>query len=126
MPLLRRHRARIVVSLVAASLALIIQVAIPWIIGQAIDQALDARTARLWPFAVGLIALAVARGVLTAGYRYGLYGMAFKLEYALRTLLFEHLSTSEPCSPDTISMPPRPSWKLRIRSMVLVSPSSGV
>jgi hypothetical protein len=74
MPLLRRHRARIVLSLVAAALALGIQVAIPRVIGLAIDGALDARTSQLWPFVAALVVLAVVRGVLTTGYRYGLYG----------------------------------------------------
>ena len=93
MPLLRPHRAVLAASMVAAVVALLIQVAIPRLIGLAIDDALDSRTAALWPFAAALAAMAVVRGGLTFGYRYGLSATAFHLEYSLRTLLFEHLTT---------------------------------
>ena len=93
MPLLRPHRVVLIVSILAAVVALLIQVAIPRVIGLAIDDALDTRTAALWPFAAALAAMAVVRGILTFGYRYGLSATAFNLEYSLRTLLFEHLTT---------------------------------
>ena len=70
---------------------MIVQILVPRVVGLAIDQGLSERNKSLWPFVVVLIALAVARGVFTFAYRYGLYGMAFKVENQLRNLLFEHL-----------------------------------
>jgi ATP-binding cassette, subfamily B, bacterial len=93
MPLLRAHRAVLVLSMLAALVAVLVQVAIPRVVGLAIDEALEARTAALWPFAAALAALAVVRGLLTFSYRYGLNATAFHLEYSLRALLFEHLTT---------------------------------
>ena len=90
-PLLSQHRRSLVWSIGAAVVAMVVQILVPRVTGQAIDEALGEESARLWPFAVVLICLAAARGVFTYWYRYGLYGMAFRIEFQLRTLLFEHL-----------------------------------
>jgi ATP-binding cassette, subfamily B, bacterial len=91
-PLLRAQRARIGVSLVAALLAMLVQVAIPWTTMRGVDRALDSRQDVLWPYVVALIALGVVRAVMTFGYRFGLYGMTYRLEAQLRNLTYEHLT----------------------------------
>lgn len=90
-PLLAEHRRRLFWSVGAAVIAMVVQILIPRLTGQAIDLALREQTRALWPFVAALVGLGVARGVFTYLYRYGLYGMAFRIEFQLRTLLFEHL-----------------------------------
>lgn len=92
-PILRTHRVVMIASLLAAAGAMSIGALVPLITRNAIDQALDARSASLNTYVIALIALGVGRALLTAGYRYGLYGMAFRIEYQLRTMLHVHLST---------------------------------
>ncbi len=70
---------------------MIVQILVPRITGMAIDVALREESGALWPFIALLIGLAIARGVFTFAYRYGLYGMAFRVEYQLRTQIFDHL-----------------------------------
>ncbi|MBM36836.1 MAG: ABC transporter ATP-binding protein [Acidimicrobiaceae bacterium] len=90
-PVVLTHRWRILWSVVAALVAMVAQILVPRVIGLAIDRSLINRTSGLWFFMVFLLILGVARAAATFGYRYGLYGMAFKVEYQLRTLLFQHL-----------------------------------
>jgi len=90
-PIVLTHRWRILWSVVAALVAMVAQILVPRVIGLAIDRSLINRTNGLWFFVVILLVLGGARAAATFGYRYGLYGMAFKVEYQLRTLLFQHL-----------------------------------
>jgi len=91
-PVVAAHRVLLVGSVVAALLALFAQVAVPAVAREAIDEALTDRTADLEPFVWGLVALAVARGLLSFVYRYGLYRMAYEIEYDLRSILYRHLT----------------------------------
>ena len=90
-PIVMTHRWRISWSVLAALVAMVAQILVPRVIGLAIDGALIDQSGSLWIFVLTLLILGVARAGATFGYRYGLYGMAFKVEYQLRTLLFEHL-----------------------------------
>ena len=90
-PIVMTHRWRIIWSVVAAIIAMLAQILVPRVVGLAVDRALIERTSALSLFVVILLILGVARAAATFGYRYGLYGMAFKVEYQLRTLLFQHL-----------------------------------
>ncbi len=80
-PVVLTHRWRILWSVVAALVAMVAQILVPRVIGLAIDRSLINRTSGLWFFMVFLLILGVARAAATFGYRYGLYGMAFKVEY---------------------------------------------
>ncbi|HJM22112.1 MAG TPA: ABC transporter ATP-binding protein [Acidimicrobiales bacterium] len=90
-PIVMTHRWRISWSVLAALVAMVAQILVPRVIGLAIDGALIDQSGSLWIFVLTLLILGAARAGATFGYRYGLYGMAFKVEYQLRTLLFEHL-----------------------------------
>ena len=79
-------------SVIAALLALVAQVAVPAVTRSAIDDALTDRTDALEPFVWVLVGLAVARGLLSFVYRYGLYRMAYEIEYDLRSILYRHLT----------------------------------
>jgi len=91
-PLVGRHRALLAVSLVAAFIALGVQVAVPAVIAAAIDTALVDRSGSIWGFVVILVVLAVARAIFAATYRYGLYKLAFDVETDLRANLYRHLT----------------------------------
>lgn len=90
-PLLRPYRGVVAAALLSAVVAMAAQVALPFIVMLTVDRALEAQTAPLTPFVVLLAAVAVLRGVATFGYRYGLYGVAYRLEYDLRVLIHRHL-----------------------------------
>ena len=91
-PLLRTHRTKAILSLLAAVAAMLIGVTIPLVLRAAIDQALDARTRDLEPLVITLVVLGCVRALLTYAYRYGLYAIAFRLEFQMRTILQDHLS----------------------------------
>ena len=90
-PIVVTHRRRIFWSVLAAVVAMVAQILVPRVIGLAIDGALIDQRQSLWAFVLALLVLGAARAGSTFGYRYGLYGMAFRVEYQLRTLLFQHL-----------------------------------
>ena len=46
----------------------------------------------LAPIVITLLVLGVGRGLLTFLYRYGLYKDAYRIEYDLRTIMYEHLT----------------------------------
>jgi ATP-binding cassette subfamily B protein len=92
LPVIASHKVLVISSVVAAVVALLVQVAIPAVTQRAIDNALIDRTDALGPFLWVLAALAITRGVLTLGYRYGLYRAGYEMEYDLRALLYEHLT----------------------------------
>ncbi len=92
LPIIGSHKVLVISSVIAAAVALVVQVAMPAVIQRAIDQALITRSDALAPFLWVLGGLAVARGVLTLGYRYGLYRAGYEMEYDLRALLYEHLT----------------------------------
>jgi ATP-binding cassette, subfamily B, bacterial len=91
-PLLVTQRRRLAWAVVAALAAMLAQIAIPRVVMWGVDRALIDQTAALGPFVALLVALALARGVFTFAYRNGLYGVAYRLEYQLRTLIHQHLS----------------------------------
>ena len=92
LPLVTAHRALLIASAGAALIAMLAQVAVPAVVRGAIDRALVDRTEDLAPFVTALVALAITRGLLTFAYRYGLFRMAYEIEYDLRALIYDHLA----------------------------------
>lgn len=92
LPVVMSHRTLVVGSLLVAFLALLAQVAVPAVTRVAIDRALVARDAALAPYVWVLVGLGVARGLLAFVYRYGMYRTAYRLEYDLRSIMYDHLS----------------------------------
>lgn len=90
-PMVRPHRRIIVVALLAALIAMGAQVALPRIVMLTVDDALTSDDGNLVPYVALMAGVAVVRGIATFGYRYGLYGAAYRLEYDLRTLIHRHL-----------------------------------
>jgi ATP-binding cassette subfamily B protein len=91
-PIVMAHRVLFFGSLALALVSMLAQVAIPAVIRAAIDQALTRQSAALSGFVIALVALGLTRAVLTFGYRYGLYRMAFEIDTDLRVLLYDHLN----------------------------------
>jgi len=92
LPIVGAHRFLFFGSLALALVSMLLQVAIPAVIRDAIDTALSDRTAALGGFVAWVLVLGIGRAVLTFVYRYGLYRMAFEIDTDLRVILYEHLS----------------------------------
>lgn len=89
-PLLRPHTSAVVVSSLIAVVTLGLQVAVPAIVGSAIDRSLADGDEPLRPFLIALVVIGLARGLLTGLYRYGLFRMAYGVEADLRITLYRH------------------------------------
>ncbi len=95
-PLLRCHRTRVIVAVIAAILATGAGAIAPRVAGYAVDAAVPDSAGNssgsLWTLVIVLVGLGVARGIFTYVYRSGLFSMGHRVEFQLRTLLFAHLS----------------------------------
>lgn len=91
-PILMARRGVFLVAMGLSIVSMVTQVAVPRVVMQAIDTALEQRTGTLEPFIVALVALAVVRGLSTFFYRLNLFKVAYGLEYDLRVTMYEHLS----------------------------------
>jgi ATP-binding cassette, subfamily B, bacterial len=87
------HKLMFSSAIIGAFLALCLQVEIPTVIGLAIDHALVTRAKPLTPYVIVLVALGVARWILNAGSRTLLLRTAYQMEYDIRTLIYQHLTT---------------------------------
>ncbi|MCU1380230.1 MAG: Lipid export ATP-binding/permease protein msbA [Acidimicrobiales bacterium] len=92
MPVVKAHRFILGTCVVGTFLALVLQVQIPKMLGRAIDVALDGRRGSLGHYVAIIVALAVGRWILNMISRYLLQITAFRLEYDLRHIMYEHLS----------------------------------
>ncbi|HYZ98731.1 MAG TPA: ABC transporter ATP-binding protein [Acidimicrobiales bacterium] len=92
LPLVMTHKLMLAAVIVGSFVALTLQVLIPTVIRSAIDEGLIARDAALEPFVAMIVGLACARWVTNGISRYLMFSTAFRLEYDLRTLIYEHLS----------------------------------
>ncbi|GAA4587722.1 ATP-binding cassette subfamily B protein [Actinoplanes octamycinicus] len=90
-PLLRAHRAMLIVSLALSFAGLIVQVQIPDLVRIGIDNALVERTASLTRYVLLIAVLALVQGVINYLARLYLLRTAYELEYDLRTVVFGHL-----------------------------------
>jgi len=91
-PLVTSHGLLLWGSLAAALVAMLAQVAVPAVTRNAIDDAVVDRTSALGPFVWMLVGLGLARGLMALVYRYGLFRLAYEVEYDLRRLLYGHLT----------------------------------
>jgi ATP-binding cassette subfamily B protein len=92
LPVVRAHRLMLGTCVAGTFLALVIQVQIPNYLGQAIDVALDERRAALGHYVLIIACLALARWLLNMVSRYLLQTTAYRLEYDLRHIMYEHLT----------------------------------
>ncbi len=92
LPVVLAHRLLLWGSLAAAFVAMAAQVAVPAVTRNAIDDAVIDQTAGLASYVWMLVGLGVARGLTALIYRYGLFRLAYEVEYDLRQLLYRHLT----------------------------------
>lgn len=92
LPIFRNHKLLVIGSLSIATLATLLQFALPAIMASAVDNALLARTRSLMIYVYLLAGLGIGRGLLTFLYRYGMNRITFQLEYDLRMIIYEHLT----------------------------------
>ncbi len=96
-PLVRARQGRFAAALVASGLGVLAAIAIPAVVGRAVDQALPtpanpAPASTMGPFVVLVLALGALRALCGFVARDGLARVAFGIEYDLRALLYQHLS----------------------------------
>ena len=91
-PVVMAHGVLLWTSVLAALVAMLVQVAVPAVISLAIDKAIIDEERPLAPYVWVLVALGIARGLMALYYRYGLFRLAYDIEYDLRQLLYRHLT----------------------------------
>jgi ATP-binding cassette subfamily B protein len=91
-PLLRARRREFGIAIFFGLLALVTQIAVPAVLRDGIDHALERRTASLTPFVWGLVGLAIGRLVFGGFYRYLLFRAAYRVETDLRGVIYQHLT----------------------------------
>ena len=92
LPLVLSHKVMFIGAIAGAFIALVVQVQIPTVIGNAIDQALVRHDRPLAYFIWLLLALGLLRWVLNVGSRVLLLRTAYRIEYDIRTMLYEQLT----------------------------------
>jgi ATP-binding cassette subfamily B protein len=92
LPVVLAYKRLLAVSLVAAAIALVAQVAVPLVVRGAIDDALIDRSRELEPYIVALVVLGLLRGITAFVYRFGLYKIAYHIETDLRSIIYRHLT----------------------------------
>lgn len=93
MPVVFAHKWVFGLSLLLSFLSLILQVQIPNLLGRAINLAVSANRNGLFGYVEWIAILAVICGALTYGSRLCLLRTAYDMEYDLRNIIYEHLST---------------------------------
>lgn len=91
-PVLLARKGIFILGLGCAFMALLIQVAIPRIIMQAIDHALIVKESPLVFFVWLLFAMAICRGLFHYIFRYALFRTSYSIEFDLRSLFFKHIT----------------------------------
>jgi ATP-binding cassette subfamily B protein len=92
LPLFAARRVAVIASLACAFAAMLTQVAVPVVTMAAIDTTVAGGSGSMMPYVWALLALALARGLLTFVYRYHLYRVAYDVEYDLRVAMYEHFT----------------------------------
>jgi ATP-binding cassette subfamily B protein len=92
MPIVLAHKGMFAFSLIASFLGLAVQVQIPNEVGQAIDALGKTTGPTLERFVIIIVVLATIRFVLTYVSRNYLLKTAYRIEYDLRNIMYEHLS----------------------------------
>jgi ATP-binding cassette, subfamily B, bacterial len=93
LPVVFAHKWVFGLSLLLSFLGLIVQVQIPDLLGKAINLADSADRNGLMRYAEWIAVLALIRGAFTYGSRLCLLRTAYDIEYDLRNIIYEHLSS---------------------------------
>jgi ATP-binding cassette subfamily B protein len=91
-PVVASHKWVLAGSLLASVSALGVRLAIPQVVGMAIDRGLVQRTSPISTYLWGLAALGVAQAFLGYTSRFGMQRLTADIEYDLRAVMLQHLS----------------------------------
>jgi ATP-binding cassette subfamily B protein len=92
LPILQPYRLIMGGAIVSSITMLGLQVAIPQVLGNAVDQALVLRNSQLMPYVWVIIALGAGQFVLGYVQRFGLQRASTEIESHLRTIMFDHFT----------------------------------
>ena len=92
LPLLKPFVPLLAAGLIASAIQMWLRVAVPLVIGDAVDNALRRGDEPLGGYTRDLLLMGAGIFVFGAIFRYGLQRVAFDVEYTLRTLIFRRLS----------------------------------
>lgn len=93
LPVVFAHKWVFGLSLLLSFLGLVVQVQIPNLLGKAINLAASTSGGGLGGYVIWIAVLAVVRGAFTYGSRLCLLRTAYDMEYDLRNIIYEHLSS---------------------------------
>ena len=91
-PIVRSHRLMFGTALVTSFIGLVLQVQIPDLLNHAIDNSLVAHKTELSFYVWWIVVLGVAAGITGYLSRYYLFKTAYRIEYDLRNIIYEHLT----------------------------------
>jgi ATP-binding cassette subfamily B protein len=91
-PLLREQRTSFLITSFCGITGLIIQVSVPMVIREAIDNPLIGGHGKISSYAWTLVVMAVCAFILRYTYRFLLFRTAYRIETQLRSLIYKHLT----------------------------------
>ena len=91
LPIVLAHKRIFILALSCAFIALVLQVAIPRVVMQAVDKALVSKTSSLTYYIWILLFLGIGRALFTYIHRYFLFTTAYRIEYDLRAIIYQHI-----------------------------------
>src|SRR5688500_8665272 len=92
---LRPYRRTLIISLVLASAAMVMTVAIPWLVGQAVDAITERDRDALLPLGIAIVGAGILRLGLTLARRLVAGQVSLAVEFDLRERVYSHLQRLE-------------------------------
>ena len=92
LPIMKAHKGIFITSLTLSFVGLVLQVQIPNLLGNAIDNSITTHTVPLSNYVWWVVGLGVAGGISTYISRRYLFETAYNIEYDLRNIIYEHLT----------------------------------
>jgi ATP-binding cassette subfamily B protein len=92
MPIMKAHRAMFLTALIGSFIGLVLQVQIPLLLNDAIDNSLYTHTVPLSHYVYLVLALGIVGGVTGYVSRLYLFETAYRFEFDLRNIIYQHLT----------------------------------
>jgi ATP-binding cassette, subfamily B, bacterial len=92
LPIMKAHKGIFITSLTLSFVGLVLQVQIPNLLGNAIDNSITTHTVPLSNYVWWVVGLGVVGGIATYISRRFLFETAYSIEYDLRNIIYEHLT----------------------------------
>ncbi len=93
LPIMKAHRAMFLTALIGSFIGLVLQVQIPYLLNDAINNSLVAHSVPLSHYVWLVLGLGVVGGVIGYISRLYLFETAYRFEFDLRNIIFEHLTS---------------------------------